>query len=55
MASLPILGGIALLIGLIILALKFAQKSSSTSTTTSSSSTLTKKANKPLNRKVTLN
>mmetsp|Transcript_34594 Transcript_34594/g.51850 ORF Transcript_34594/g.51850 Transcript_34594/m.51850 type:complete len:567 (-) Transcript_34594:45-1745(-) len=58
MASLPILGGIALLIGLIILALKFAQKSSSTSTTSSSSSTLTKKANstnKPLNRKVTLN
>ena len=42
MASLPILGGIGLLIGLILLALKFAQKSSSTSSSGGSSSNGTK-------------
>lgn len=65
MASLTILGGIGLLIGLIIFALKFAQKSSSSSTTSATSTTSSKKSttssstttnNKAaLNRKVTLN
>jgi len=58
MASLAVLGGIGLLIGLIILALKFAQKSSTSSTTSSStiqkSTSSANNNNKPLNRKVIL-
>lgn len=55
MTSLAVLGGIGLLIGLIILALKFAQKSSSSSpTSTTKKSSTNNKKNQPLNRKVTL-
>lgn len=57
MASLAILGGIALLIGLIFFVLKFGQKSTksgSSSTTSTSSKKSTNKAG-TLNRKVTLN
>lgn len=62
MASLPILGGIGLLIGLILLALKFAQKSSSASSIASNGTKDDKKkkkgnannANGPPSKKVTL-
>lgn len=54
MASLPIIGGIALLIGLLIYAVKLSQKSSSSSSTSTTTKTTATKTKKTLNRKVTL-